>query len=119
MSDVRVGEWSGEEQRKHRRAPLNVPIDCQGVRESVHGQATNISTSGLLVRCRTVFPQDEEIEVTFTLPGSRQLIQARARVAHVVPDAFMGLELVDPSAEAKDQIERYVANAALPAGNPK
>ena len=119
MSDVRVGEWSGEEQRKHKRVPLNVPIECQGAIESVHGQATNISTSGLLVRCRTVFPQDEEIQVTFTLPGSRKLIEARARVAHVVPDAFMGLELIDPSPEAKDQIERYVAAAPLPAGNPK
>ena len=119
MSDVRVGEWSGEEQRKHKRVPLNVPIECQGAIESVHGQATNISTSGLLVRCRTVFPQDEEIQVTFTLPGSRKLIEARARVAHVVPDAFMGLELIEPSPEAKDQIERYVAAAPLPAGNPK
>ena len=119
MSDVRVGEWSGEEQRKHKRVPLNVPIDCQGVRDAVHGQATNISLRGLLVRCRTVFPEDEEIEVTFTLPGSRQPILSRARVAHVVPDAFMGLELLDPTPESREQIERYVAAAALPAGNPK
>jgi c-di-GMP-binding flagellar brake protein YcgR len=119
MAEVRVGEWSGAENRKHRRVPLNVPIDCRGARDAVHGQTSNISVSGLLVRCPTIFPQDDEIEVTFTLPGSRNLIRTRARVAHVVPDAFIGVEFIDPSPESKQEIEQYVAATPVPPLRPK
>ncbi len=119
MSDVRVGEWSGVEQRKHRRAPLHVPIECSFDGRTVAGQAENISTSGLLVRSDTTFAQDSEGTVTWTLPGSAQPIRSKARVAHEVPGKFMGLEFVGPSAADRDRIERFLAEAAVPATKPR
>ena len=115
MTDVRVGEWSGIENRKHRRVPLKASIQCRSGKSVVEALAENISINGLLVRSNKPFPQDTEISLSFTLPGSSRRIESQARVAHVVPDAFMGLELLNLTAESRAEIERFVA-AAAPVG---
>jgi uncharacterized protein (TIGR02266 family) len=117
MADVRVGEWSGIENRKHKRVPLKISIECRHGDAAVEVRSENISVNGLLVRSSDPFPQDTEITVSFRLPGSSLKIQSQARVAHVVPDAFMGLELLSLAAEARAEIERFVGST-VPAGKP-
>jgi c-di-GMP-binding flagellar brake protein YcgR len=119
MSGVRVGEWSGVEQRKHKRAPLHVPIECSFGGRTVTAQAENISISGLLVRCDTTFAQDSEGSVTWTLPGLAEPIRSQARVAHEVPEQFMGLEFFGLSAADQEHIERFVAEAAVTPIRPR
>ena len=114
MEPIRVGEWSGVEQRQHKRVLLGVFIECRSGSVTVAGKAENVSLGGMLVRAEKTFPWDEEVTVSLVLPSSAQTIQARARVAHVVPDAFMGLEFVDLSPVSRRLIEKYVA-LALPA----
>ena len=114
MSEVRRDEWSGVENRRHRRVPLQVPIECRGGKRVLLVKSENISISGLLVRCTEPFEQDTEITVSFTLPGSRNVLSSAARVAHVVPGVFMGLELSVLPAEARKQIEDFVAANAPP-----
>ena len=109
MTAVHVGEWSGEEQRRHRRVPLGVPVECRAGQTALQGNAVNVSTSGLLIRTETPFPEDEEITVAFSLPGSARVIQCRAQVAHVVPNAFMGAEFLDLPPESSERIEKYIA----------
>jgi PilZ domain len=111
MSEVRVGEWSGVENRRHRRVTLQVPIECRSGQQVFLAKGENISISGLLVRCSDPFPQDSEINVSFTLPGSTEAISTVARVAHFVPGVFMGLELTGLTPEARTQINQYVASA--------
>ena len=118
MSEVHVGEWSGVENRRHRRVPLQVPIECRSGSKVLLVKGENISVSGLLVRCTEPFPDDSEIRVAFTLPGSNASISSVARVAHIVPGAFMGLELTGLNPEARQQIDQYVAVAA-PVSKPK
>ena len=118
MSDVRAGEWSGIENRKHKRALLKVPIECRSGQVVLEGWAENISIEGLLVRCAEPFPQDSEIDVAFPLPGAVEPIRAAARVAHVVPDAFMGLVLLRLPDDVRARIEQYVTSAP-PAGKTK
>lgn len=111
MSEVRVEGWSGVENRKHRRVPLQVPIECHSGSRMLLAKAENISVSGLLVRCTEPFVEDSEITVSFTLPGSNVAINSLARVAHLVPGVFMGLELTGLSPHALQQIDQYVAAA--------
>ena len=118
MSEVRVGEWSGVENRKHRRVSLQVPIECRSDQRVLLAKGENISISGLLVRCTEPFPHDSEITVSFTLPSSGAAITSLARVAHIVPGVFMGLELTGLAPGDRKKIDQYVA-AALPAAKPK
>ena len=118
MSEVHVGEWSGVENRKHRRVPLHVPIECRSGSKVLLAIGENISVSGLLVRCTEPFPDDIEITVAFTLPGSTSAITSQARVAHIVPGAFMGLELIGLAPDARQQLDQYVASI-VPTSKPK
>jgi hypothetical protein len=118
MSEVRVGGWSGVENRKHKRVPLKVAITCRGSGRVMEVHSENISSSGLLVRCDDPFPQDSDISVSFTLPDTISAIRLQARVAHVVPGVFMGLEFLEVPAESRGPIDSYVA-ASLPVAKAK
>ena len=111
MSEVRVGEWAGVENRKHKRVPLKVAITCRSSDRVMQVHSENISTSGLLVRCDDPFSQDSEISISFTLPNASTSLGLRARVAHVVPGVFMGLEFLEVPAESRAPIESYVASS--------
>ena len=111
MPPVHVGEWSGEEKRRHKRVSLQVSVECRAGRATLEGLAQNISSSGLLIRTPTPFAEDEEITLRFTIPGSSDRIECRARVAHSVPDAFMGVEFVDLPEDLLARIEEYAATA--------
>ena len=108
MPEVRVGEWSGIENRRHKRVPLHVAIECRSKEAVIDARAENISTSGLLVRCADPFPQDSEIDIVFRLPGAQEPVRCCARVAHMVPAVFMGLEFVNMPEPPRVEIARYV-----------
>ncbi len=110
MTEERSGGWSGPEQRRHRRVPLGVPITCSAGSTERAGTAENISVSGLLVRMQSTFPQDEQLTIVFTLPGATDPISAQVRVAHVVPDVFLGLEFSGISPDAQTSVEQYIQN---------
>ena len=112
MRPIQAGGWSGIEQRRHKRVPLGVPLECHAGRGTIQGKAENISTSGLLIRATKTFAEDEEITLRFSLPaGSEPEVQCRARVTHVVPDIFMGVEFLDLPPEITLLVEQYVAAA--------
>ena len=111
MPPVHVMEWSGEEKRKHKRVPLHVPIECRAGQTTREARAENVSISGLLIRTEAPFAEDEEIAIRFSLPASTEAIHCRARVAHIVPDAFMGVEFIALPQDSLDRIEKYIAAA--------
>ena len=79
----------------------------------VEGRVENISVSGLLVRLPVsagqTFPGDREITVSLAMPALTHAVQARDRVAHVVPDRFMGVEFQELDPELAQQVEQHVA----------
>lgn len=114
MPPVHVGEWSGEEKRRHKRVSLYVPVECRSGQVTLEAQGQNISASGMLIRTATSFAEDEEITLRFSLPGFSDSIECRARVAHAVAGAFMGVEFVDLPTDLLDRIEQYVSATPAP-----
>ena len=110
VAAVGEGQWSGQEKRKHKRVSLHVPVECRSGQSSLACQIDNVSISGLLIRTEKPFPQDEDLTLRFSLPSGRG-IECRARVAHMVPTAFMGVEFMDLAPEAAAAIEEYIATA--------
>ena len=47
--------------------------------------------------------------MSFAMPGLEHAVQARGRVAHVVPDRFMGVEFLELDPELTQRIEQHVA----------
>lgn len=119
MAAVGEGNWSGEEKRKHKRVALQVDVECRSGETTRTCWAENISISGMLIRTMDPFGQHEEIELRFTIPPSERVIECRARVAHAVPEAFMGVEFIGVPPEAAEMIEQYVAVAPALQGKSK
>ena len=112
-SPVHVGEWSGVDLRRHKRVHLGVPLECRSGQKVLSGIGENISVGGLLMRVQqTLFAWDEEVTMSFALPGSKEALEIRARVAHVVPDAFLGMEFTEIPSPTRERIENYIATAA-------
>ncbi|MBI2816265.1 MAG: PilZ domain-containing protein [Acidobacteria bacterium] len=107
--------WPRSESRVHRRVPLGVPIECHSSTK-ITGIAENISVGGVLVRAKDTLPWDELVTVSFSLPGSPETLQIGARVTHVVPEMFLGLEFRECPAELKQRIEAYVRS--IPESQP-
>lgn len=110
---VHVGDWSGVDLRRHKRVHLGVPLECRSGQKVLSGIGENISVGGLLMRVQqTLFAWDEEVTMSFVLPGSTDTLEIRARVAHVVPDAFLGMEFAEMPFPTRERIENYIATAA-------
>ena len=110
MAAVGAGNWSGQEKRKHKRVALHAAVECRSGETILNCQIDNISINGLLIRASDPFPQHEELTLRFSMPSGR-VIECRARVAHMVPAAFMGVEFVDLAPEAAAVFEEYIAGA--------
>jgi hypothetical protein len=104
---VGEGNWSGQEKRKHKRVALQTTVECRSGQTSLACQVDNIGIRGLLIRTPDPFPQDEELDIRFRIPSGR-IIECHARVAHMVPGAFMGVEFMDLAPEAVAVIEQYI-----------
>ena len=105
-------DYSGVENRKRHRARLGVPVECSTIQRTIQGRAENISASGLLIRADSTFSSDEEFALSFSLPGHEGKIECTARVAHVVPGIFMGIEFLDLSYKTVHLIEDFVTKSS-------
>lgn len=112
MCAIRVDGFSGPDQRKHRRVPLGASVELRAGFEVYHGKAENISISGLLVRSEKQSASDTTLNLKFLIPGANPsdsvIVQAEARVAHLVPGVFMGLEFTQIPDSTRMAIEWYV-----------
>ena len=100
------------ERRKYKRTPLDVLI--QSHQTIVEGKAEDVSFGGMLVKTEKTFPENEELDVFFTIPGSSQGIQARMRVARLEHGSLMGLEFLNLSPESEKAIQQYLAAQSIP-----
>jgi hypothetical protein len=112
------GAVSGADKRLHTRAAIHVPIECRAAGRVVVATAENVGIGGILVRTKETFSWDDVITVSFQLPDSPERFNLEARVAHLVPDLFMGLEFVNCSPDIRSCIQAYVAaKHTAPAAN--
>jgi len=100
------------ESRRYKRVPLGARLECRSQEGTTVGWAENVCVAGMLVRAASTFAPDAVISVSFPLPDSDVPIRCQARVAHVVPGAFMGIEFLDLSPADRQRIEEFAAATA-------
>ncbi len=106
----KVERWTGVNLRGHKRVPIRVPIECRAGKQAILGSAENIGLGGGLLRAGETLSWGEIVSLLFALPGSTETLQVNGRVAHVVPDAFMGLEFLELPLQARRRIEKYISS---------
>ena len=95
------------ENREVKRHPLLSELDVvyEGSTEEFEVHLPDLSTRGMFIPTRRLFPIGSVLKVRFWLPRSKFLVNARAEVRHIVPDSGIGVEFVQLSSEALRAIE--------------
>ena len=113
MSEDQPPSYS--ERRSFPRHPIEVDIGFFSESNFYAGLTQDISEGGLFVATRQVLPVGTEVNVTFTLPGVRE-IRADGIVAWqrdpLHGDPGMGIQFNHLEAEDRALIQRFVAKRA-------
>ena len=80
----------------------------EGSTEEFEVHLPDLSTRGMFIPTRRLFPIGSVLKVRFSLPRSGFLVNARAEVRHIVPDSGIGVEFVQLSSEALTAIEKEI-----------
>jgi len=83
----------------------DLSVVYEGSTEEFEVHLPDLSTRGMFIPTRRLFPIGSVLKVRFWLPRSRFLVNARAEVRHIVPDSGIGVEFVQLSSEALKAIE--------------
>jgi uncharacterized protein (TIGR02266 family) len=104
--------------RRYVRMPVSVEIRIQDADDPTTGEilfdAVDLSAGGAFVRSDYLLERDDQLLVSFALPGAKQPINVKGRVAWVTKspkekgDAGMAIEFVDLRAEDREAIAAYV-----------
>jgi PilZ domain len=86
----------------------DLSIVYEGSTERIPVPIPDLSTRGMFIPTRRLFPIGSILKVQFRLPRSNVRVKARAEVRHVVPDSGVGVEFVELSPEAVRAIENEI-----------
>ncbi len=119
---VRLGmlEHAQTANRPAPRLGLQVPVDCQSLKNFQPARSLDLSARGMFVHTPQVFPVGEELLVRFNLPGVAHPFKVVGRVMWSSPTettqgvpAGMGIQFLDLTSEELTTIERYVVEMLL------
>ncbi|MHB1846955.1 MAG: PilZ domain-containing protein [Deltaproteobacteria bacterium] len=118
MSDPASPPPAGTPIRRFVRRPVAAQLRCQALHGPGHlfFDTQDLSIGGAFLRSDLLLEEGEELEVTFTLPGSDRQLQTRARVAWVrrgeaAGAAGMGLEFVALTPEDREALSAFLEDA--------
>lgn len=95
--------------RKHIRVPYHGQVVCDTEHEEFTAVAETISEGGLGLLVSGDVTMDTEWVVTFTLPGSKDMIEAKGRVRRT-SETQVGLSFAKIHEADRDAIHRYAAS---------
>ncbi len=97
-----------------KRMFQRVAIECRAVLshgrlgKSVEGHTVDMSLNGLLVRADSTFAPGEKVEVKVLLTSGQPPIQALGRIARLLEDGSMGIELVCVTPPTRERLQEFL-----------
>ena len=88
-------ESNFDEKRKHQRKPTLIYVDCSGKNYTFTDFIQNISTGGLFVETQMPLLADQELSMTFTLPGTEAPLKITGKVVRSDPKG-MAVQFDEP-----------------------
>src|SRR5436190_22926047 len=99
-----MNEFENREVKRHQML-RDLFVVYEGATEEIAVDLPDLSTRGMFIPTRKVFPVGSVLKVRFRLPRSNFQINARAEVRHCTPGMGVGVEFVKLSPEAMKAIQ--------------
>lgn len=112
-----------EDKRKTPRVPVDFSVSFIFESKEHEARALNLSPDGMFVATDVMLLQNDNIEIFFHLPGVKEPLWMKARVAWgswvagrttAVSISGMGVQFLDPLAAQKEAIETYLQQLMNP-----
>ena len=102
-----------EERRGGPRIPIEMWVEETTGSERYFRRAGNLSRGGLRLEHTIPLPVGTKVNLTFTLPGDKTQVAISGEIVSAAgPEELrMGVKFVDPSPEARAQIDAFLARA--------
>ncbi|HYC87971.1 MAG TPA: PilZ domain-containing protein [Thermoanaerobaculia bacterium] len=97
--------------RRQLRTITKIEISVEREGRFILGRSVNISSNGILVEVQRALPQEGPMRLHFYLPGDPKPLQIRAEVLRAEFAGSMakyGMRFLDPTAEDRERISRFV-----------
>ena len=104
-----------EERRGGPRIPIEMWVEETTGSERYFRRAGNLSRGGLRLEHTIPLPVGTVVNLTFTLPGDKAPIAISGEIVSAAgPEELrMGVKFIDPSPEARAQIDAFLARAGV------
>ncbi len=96
------------DRRKSSRVQLVAKVGTQAGGFSFLAAAGDISEGGMLIYTGNPSPEGETVQLTFSLPGSQEIISTKAVVVHVVPNTSMSVQFEGLEPEDLAAVRQFV-----------
>lgn len=103
------------DRRTGPRIPLEMWVEETTDHERYFRRAGDLSRGGLRLEHTIPLPVGTVVNLTFTLPGDSAPVRIMGEiVSNAGPETLrMGVKFVNPSSEAREQIDAYLARAGV------
>jgi len=79
--------WKGKERRRYPRKEVWLEIYYQHLDDFFYDYAINLSRGGMFIKTARPLPVGTEINLRFSIPGKKEVIETKGKVVRVVkPD---------------------------------
>jgi len=96
------------ERRRYFRCPVKIPVAiCRTGMENVHGQAMNISESGMAISTSVWLPPGVKVRVHFTLPGNASQFVVTAAIRWC-KESCLGLQFTSVSPNLTSELQDWL-----------
>jgi DNA-binding response OmpR family regulator len=98
-----------EERRTHTRYPADVPAKIIGLGQSpAQGSLLNISEGGLAFECDTPFLLGHPVTLTFTLPGTKEVLEVGGEIVWLGKSGTAGIRFGAISATLRQRLTDWL-----------
>lgn len=109
--DQKVERLTSIPVRRQLRTITKIEVSLEKDGRFVLGRSVNISSTGILIEVDRMLPQDGPVRLHFYLPADPKPLQVLAEVLRAEfngPHSKYGMRFIDPSADDRERISRYV-----------
>lgn len=107
---------TSKEDRTGHRVPINLLVDYRSGGTYLFDFCKDLGTGGVFIESKTPLPQGAPIELTFTLPDSKETLKAKGQVIWSQPavpgrddlNCGMGVQFVEFTNEQRGQLAEFV-----------
>ena len=105
-----------KEQHRYFRVTVQLPILMNVDGKQFEGTIVNISSGGLAVECPAALNHASTLEVSFKLPESDELVEAKAKLAWTSPGGLAGLSFAQLHPAVERHLQEWLAERARSEG---